>query len=352
MRYIQLLVLSILVVSCHNPKVSDMEQYQSSKNINNQNRTSAFDKTVADFIQGQKQNGVNTPYRLSVMEMEDIRKHVDSLKTGLAINDPTDKALITPDVKNSSADFSDKNATSINHAALLLKVRDYAYVNEKVHELSDQYKFRIITESEHTTDFHKGNTVEIQTNSENFTEVLSEFNAFAIVLNKKNHWKQNKNNDFLTIKSLIESKNLAIAEYEQKINNAEDLKDKLLIQKSLNQEKEDLNLLALKAENSINSQPVNSIILSFYQDIEISKPQQKTFTAEFSANFTAGGENFKQFLLETATVWPYVLIGLLFFITALLAVGSSRKKARQFKLQMLHHRKQQHQFKQLDTSNK
>ena len=82
-----------------------MEQYQSSKNINNQNRTSAFDKTVADFIQGQKQNGVNTPYRLSVMEMEDIRKHVDSLKTGLAINDPTDKALITPDVKNSLIDF-------------------------------------------------------------------------------------------------------------------------------------------------------------------------------------------------------------------------------------------------------
>ena len=89
MHYFQLLVLSILIVSCHKPEASDMEQYQSSKKLNNQDRSSEFDKTVADFIQEQKQGDLNSLYKLSE---KTFVEETDSLKAkgagaGLTDND-------------------------------------------------------------------------------------------------------------------------------------------------------------------------------------------------------------------------------------------------------------------------
>ena len=107
-------------------------------------------------------------------------------------------------------------------------------------------------------------------------EVSEEINAASIVVPVSITGGADPTQPAVTEEWLIQ-KSLAIFEYEQKISGTEDLKDRLLIQKSLNLEKEDLNLLALNAENSINSPPVNSIILSYYQDIDILKPQQKYF---------------------------------------------------------------------------
>ena len=40
-------------------------------------------------------------------------------------------------------------------------------------------------------------------------------------------------------------------------------------------------------------------------------------------------------MIDAANVWPYAILGLVFFLTIMLAMRSSRKQARQFRMQTL-----------------
>ena len=368
MRYFYLVFMSVLVVSCQQAGPSELEKYQSAKIIDNHELEQQFSNLVAQTIENQNNAPLSSEtFAVSNRAIHELKETMAQLKESPRppqTNRGNKKRTADPTPSTTAEEL--ENLDSITHSqtshlattenkikngALLLNVRDYQDTYTRIGKLAEKYSFNIASEEEHTTDFHKGNTMEIYAATENFNQLIKEFRSLAVVIRKKHIWQQKDNQDFLRIQSQIATSKETIDNLNEHLAQATKTEDILRIQEELSKATNALDLMVLSAKTTISNKAYSTITLSFYQDLDMTKPAPETFSADFSSNLVVGWANFKQFLLDAALVWPYVILGLIFFITAALAVNNSRKKARQFKLQMLHGQNLQQQITQLKSTS-
>lgn len=356
MRYFSLLLLCFLVVSCQDKQPSELEQYQQAKSTDHQ-------LLEADFAQ-QITEQITTDDKHQTFPVSN--KEITALKESLlAINAPntkktTEKSL-TPSTStaeiealdslvgsNDGLDVSKSNQTQ--NGGLLITVRSYEDTYKKIQSLAETHNFNIISEEEHNTDFHKANTVQIYASSGSFDNVIDDFRDLATVIRQKQIWQKQNTFNLAQVQSQLTSQKSYINQLNTQLDNTTKLSDKLMIQEKIAETTGALDLLVLNTKTTISNKPYSTITLAFYESLELGKPTPTAFSADFSGNLVVGWANFKQFVLDAALVWPYIIIGLIFLLTILLAVNSSRKKTRQFKLQMLHGQNLQQQIAQYKTN--
>jgi hypothetical protein len=335
MRYWFLLIFSLFLVACKPSQPSKIEQYNSAKRAATQHLETEFKHSISQQISHQSNEAIEASdfvvSKKVVQDLENaltnsnqaIKSNLDSNKT----NPPLDSAA------TSTASFADSKPSN---AAMLLNVRNYQETYDKVKVLSKKYDFNIANELEQTGDFHKGNTMEIYTTPENFETILNEFRDLAVVIRQKQVWQQKEKKDYLPIISRITTTKEHLASLNAQLEKSTILEDQLKLKDKISEVYQALNLATLDATNILNNPAYSTITLAFYQNLEMAKPKVETFSAGFSSNLVIGSANFKQFVLDAALVWPYLIIGFILLLTILLAISSSRKKTRQFKLQMLH----------------
>lgn len=342
MRYWYLLTVSFLLVACQPAQPSKIEQYNTAKIKANQTLEAEFKRSIDAQIAAESNQ---------VIDASDFvvsRKVIQDLEGALASSDET----VTTEADSISTPPSTKlTRKRPNNGAMLLNVRNYQETYDKVQSLSENYAFNIVNELEQTGDFYKGNTMEIQVAPENFETVLNEFRDLAVVIRQKQVWQQKEKKDYLPIISQIQTTKEHLASLKAQLEKSTVLEDQLKLKDKISTAYQKLNLATLSATNILSNSSYSTLTLAFYQNLEMAKPKVETFSAGFSSNLVTGWAGFKQFVLDAALVWPYIIIGLILLITVLLAVGSSRKRTRQFKLQMLHGQTFQQQIVQPITPN-
>jgi len=356
MRYFGLMFLCFLVVSCQDKQPSELEQYQEAKLTDHQLLEADFAQQITEQITASSNDQT---FPISNQEIAALKE------TLLALNSQNKKEKtensLTPSTSNEEIEALDslvgsqETATTpmvdkTQNGGLLISVRNYDDAYQKVQSLSDKHQFNIVSQEEHNTDFHKANTIKIYAPSAAFDAVVDDFRNLATVIRQKQIWqKQNTFNLSEVQSQLVTGKNY-VQQLSEQLSATNTLSDKLLIQAKIAEAKEALDLLVLNTKTAISNKPYSVITLTFYESLELGKPAPTAFSADFSSNLVIGWVNFKQFVLDAALVWPYIIIGLIFLITILLAVNSSRKKTRQFKLQMLHGQNLQQQITQYKTN--
>lgn len=337
-----------MVISCQENQPSEQQVYQAKKAENHLVLAQNFDALIA--TQKAPKGDDATTTAISKQGIQELKTTLLTLKE--TDKDDKDATTVTPSTSIEDLNHLDSvsaavsSTAKVNDGALLLHVRNYQDTYNKVYKLADQYNFNIASEEEHTTDFHKGNTLTIEMEPEQFPELVKEFRNLASIIRKKQIWQQDNSYDFLTAKSKITTTKDKLEQLQTQLAKTNNLKDQLLLQDKITETTETLDVLVLNATNNINQKAYSTITLSFYQEMEMAKPAPTTFSADFGSNLVLGWANFKQFVLNAALIWPYIIIGLIFLLTVLLAVRSSRKQARQFKLQMLHGQNMQQQITQ------
>jgi hypothetical protein len=331
MRYWYLLTVSFLMVACQPSQPSELEQYNTAKTKANQKLESEFKHSIEAQIDTEGKQ---------VIDASDFvvsNKVVQDLENALASLDETLDNRAVP-VVDSVPVASKKEVleSKPNNGAMLLSVRNYQETYDKVRALSKKHTFNIVNELEQTGDFHKGNTMEINIAPENFETVLNDFRDLAVVIRQKQVWQQKEKKDYLPIVNRITTKKEHLASLKKQLETSTVLEDQLRLKDKISEVYQELNLATLDATNILSNPAYSTITLAFYQNLEMAKPKVETFSAGFSSNLVVGWSNFKQFVLDAALVWPYLIIGLLLLFTVLLAVNSSRRRTRQFKLEMLH----------------
>jgi len=332
MRYWYFLVFSFLMVACQPSKPSKIEQYNTAKTKANQTLETEFKHSISQQITN-KSNQLIAPNDFVVSKQ--VAQDLEHVLAGLdqPINTKLDSNLMADSTAIFQTGFS-KN--KLNNGAMLLSIRNYQETYDKIKNLSQKHGFNIAKELEQTGDFYKGNTMEIYTNPENFETILNEFRDLAVVIRQKQIWQQKEKKDYLPIISRITTTKKHLASLNLQLEKSTSLEDQLKLKDKISAVSQELNVAVLDVTNILSNQPYSTITLAFYQSLEMEKPKSETFSAGFSSNLIVGWANFKQFVLDAALVWPYIIIGLILLLTVLLAIRSSRKRTRQFKLQMLH----------------
>lgn len=340
MHYLYLIVLSFLLVACQPSTPSEIDVYQKHQAQANQTLEEQFTQTISQHIEQAKSSPLETSnVALSNQAATALKSTLDQLESAHS--------------EDSNAVSSPLQSSPRQNGALLLHVRDYQATYQHIHQLATDYDFTIIKETEQTNDFHKKSVMEIQTSSNNFATLIKEFRELAAIIRKKQIWLQTDNKDFLALQGQIISTQKQLEDLKTALTSNTSVEETLSIKDKIATATQQLDLAVLKAQNILNNTPQSTILLSFYQDIEPTKPKPRAFSADFSTNLIIGWKNFKQFILDTALIWPYLILALIFITTIGLAVSNSRKKARQFQLQLLHNQNlQQQKIQQQLTQNK
>lgn len=337
MRYWYLFIFSFLMISCQPSQPSEIELYNTAKANATQKLESEFKHSINQQITAESNQIIDaSDFAVSKQVVKDLENALASLDQPIHSSTDSNNNFSTPNTKIDSTATTNVNQQKPNNGAILLNVRNYQDTYDKVRDLSKKHNFNIVTELEQTSDFYKGNTLEINATPENFETILNEFRDLAVVIRQKQVWQQKEKKDYLPIVSRITTTKEHLASLNEQLTTTTNLEDQLKLKDRISTVYQALNLAVLDATNILGNQPYSTITLAFYQKLEMAKPKAVTFSADFSSNLIIGWANFKQFVLDAALVWPYIIIGFILLITVLLAISSSRKRTRQFKLQMLH----------------
>lgn len=223
------------------------------------------------------------------------------------------------------------------NGGLLFTVHDYDQAYTNIQTLTNDTDIRLVSETEQTTDYHRGVILQLETPTHQLDQTVKRLEGLATVLRKKECWQPSRNNYHLTIKSQLVVHQQRLNDLSTQLNETKPpLADQLLLKKTiagLSQEVEN-TILQLQAQATTPNRSV--LTVAFYESTPPPTPTPQSFSADFSNNLKAGWIQFKGFLLRAALVWPYIVMGFLLLIVMGLIIGNSRRKARQFKLQLLH----------------
>lgn len=219
---------------------------------------------------------------------------------------------------------------------LLFTVRDYDQAYANVQTLANQTGIRLISETEQTTDHHRGIILQLETPTQQLDQTVERLEGLATVLRKKQRWQPATNNHHLSVKSQLVVHQQRLSDLSEQLETTEPLADQLLIKDNIAQLSQEVEHTVLQLQDQATAPQRSILTVAFYEATPPPPPAPQHFSADFSNNLKAGWAQFKGFLLQAALVWPYIVLGILALIILGLIVGNSRRKTRQFQLQLLH----------------
>lgn len=223
----------------------------------------------------------------------------------------------------------------IENGAILIGVRNYDDSYVAIRKMVEEKGAKIESEEERSTEFRLENTLVIRTAPEHFQDIMTSLRELSVVIREKRLWKQDLSAQFVDLKTRLENKYEAKARLDQFMKNAKKAEDVLPIQRELDEVTEEIEAITRTARMLTQKAATSTITATFYQEVIESDAAEAAFSERIVTGAEAGWTNFKEFLIDATYNWPYVAIGLVFFFTALLAIRSSRRRSRQFKLQAL-----------------
>ncbi len=345
MSQFRFLILFFVLSSCQQAPPSNIQLYQKAKADNSVALTNAFQQSYQALFK-RTTTDKQTLLFYAAHTRADATQLIDSIYTlnnyPVAIKD----SLVTL-LSNTSATHS-KPA----YRALHQKVRDNQQMHAVIEDLLVNQKIQIIHDALGTTDYHQGRMLELKVLQADLPEIARVLKSNAIEINQELNWKADLDKNYPFFQKGIASDINALRSFEDQLNQTSNIEEKIILQKAIFDQQEVLSIAALQLHESLSSKHYSHLLLSYYQDLNYTQPKQSTFKATLASNLNLGWNNFRQLLLRSALVWPYIILSVIFLTTILLAVSSSRKKARDFQLKILQNQAKLHQYSEHDNNKK
>lgn len=312
----------LLLTACQTPpQVSKLEQLQQQQAADRQALEMQYDQAILS-----QQNGTNalpatpplTPQRAQeLLETAQLLFNIDSHLVD-SIPPPTHTAKMT------------------QHGGVFFTVRDYDQAYAKIQTLAQAETIQLLSETEQTTEHSRGIILQLQTPAHELNETIQTLRGLATVLRKKQRWQPTATDYHLTVKSSLVVQQQRLNDLSEQLAQTENVAEQLLLKKAIAEVSQSVEHTVLQLQAQFQEPRYSVLTVAFYEEPPLPTPVPQNFGADFSGNLKTGWVQFKHFLLQAALVWPYIVLVLLFLIIVALAVSSSRRRARQFKLQLLH----------------
>ncbi len=320
MPYFVLLVTTLLLASCQNNQPSQQEQQRAEQAAVERQVEVNFEKALR-----QQRLQLETQQQQATLYVSP-EKAADLLNTAQLLFNLDSNELPAPS----------PIATTPQHGGLLLRVRDHQETYDQIQALAQEQGLVVLEQTEQLQQRQKGSIIQLQAPADKMQPTLERIRDFAAVLRKKQLWQMPTNNDHLRVKSELLVNQKRLQNLRSQLKDTEEVRDQLLIRENIAELSQQVELTVLNLREQASQSSPSTLTIAFYEELAPVVAPPTTFSADLSGNLETGWNQFKQFLLQAALLWPYIIIGLLFLIIILLAIGSSRRKAREFKLKLLH----------------
>lgn len=323
MPYLFFVLLVFTFASCQSNSPSKEEQQRAEQLAAEQQVEEDFEKA----LQQQREN--------LAAQQEVAAAYVSPQKAVELLN--TAQLLFNLDSNGLAPTTTPQNiAPAPQHGGLLLRVRNYEETYQQIQELAQEQGLLILQETEQLEKYKKGSIIQLEAPASQMQPTLEKVGDLAAVLRKKQLWQTPTNKDHLRVKSELVITKERLQDLRNQLEDTDNVRDQLLLQERIAQLAQQVELTVLNLREQATQASPSTLTIAFYEELAPVAAVPTTFSADLSGNLEAGWNQFKQFLLQAALVWPYIILGLLFLITILLAIGNSRRKAREFKLKLLH----------------
>ncbi len=322
MPYLFLFLLAVALSACQSNQPSEKDKQRTELAAVEQQVEAEFEKALA-----QQRNSLETQNQAGV-------SYVNPQKAAELLN--TVQLLFSLDSNRLAPAETSTLASTPQHGGLLLRVRNHEETYQQIQQLAQEQGLIILQETEQMAKHKKGSIIQLQAPASQMQPTLERVRDLAAVLRKKHLWQMPTNNDHLRVKSELVVTKQRLHDLREQLEDTENIRDQLLLKERMAELNQNLELIILNLREQATLASPSTLTIAFYEELTPIEPVATTFSADLSGNLEAGWIQFKQFLLQAALVWPYIIIGLLFLITILLAIGSSRRRERAFKLQLLH----------------
>lgn len=223
----------------------------------------------------------------------------------------------------------------VENGAMLLGVRDYNKALQSVRNRASELGGQVVSEDEYSNDSIVENTIVLLLPPNDFTTFVQEMRDMATPLRQKKLWRDDQTTQYIDLEARLASKKASQESLAALLKTANTAGDIATIQKELDEVTTELESLVRSAQALTEKVTYSTLTITIYQELELPDPVTADFGERFTGGLSSGWINFKEFLIDAANVWPYAVIGLIFLLTIWLAMRSSRKQARQFRMQAL-----------------
>lgn len=322
MPYLFLLLLVFTFASCQSNSPSKEEQQRAEQLAAEQQVEEDFEKALQQqrkTLAAQQEGTAYVPPHKAVELLNTAQLLFNLDSNGLPPSITPQTAIAAP-----------------QHGGLLLRVRNHEETYQQIQELAQAQGLIVLQETEQIEKYKKGSIIQLEAPASQMQATLEKVRDLAAVLRKKQLWQTPTNKDHLRVKSEFIITKERLQDLRTQLEETDNVKDQLLLKEKIAQLAQQVELTVLNLREQATQASPSTLTIAFYEELTPVAAVPTTFAADLSGNLEAGWNQFKQFLLQAALVWPYIILGLLFLITILLAIGSSRRKAREFKLKLLH----------------
>lgn len=197
---------------------------------------------------------------------------------------------------------------------LRMQVEDIEVTHKNVLAMLDKYGAYVASDNVDNSYGWQENTMSLRVPKEKFYDFLAAVEKEAIFIDSKSVNASDVSEEYYDLKTRIENKKAAEAQYLEVLKKARTIAEILEVQNYLNNVREEIERMEGRIKYLDSQTSYSTLTLTFWQDKEVEPRKTPSFWNKLGDGAGNGWDGLMTFIIGMVTVWPLWLIGIGLFI--------------------------------------
>jgi hypothetical protein len=201
-------------------------------------------------------------------------------------------------------------------ADVKMQVDKLADASQKLKVLVAENKGYLASDNQSQNDYDLSRTFTIRVPAPAFDTLLNQLVTAGVFLDYKNVRAEDVTSQYVDVATRLKNKQALEQQYLAILKQATRVTDILEVQTQLSQVREDIDAQMAQLKLLQDQVSYSTINMELYQRLEFKARPKESFLSQLAEAFTNGFVNFKYFLINTVSLWPFAILvlGVVFFV--------------------------------------
>lgn len=201
-------------------------------------------------------------------------------------------------------------------ADVRMQVENLAKSAQQLKNLVAYNKGYLATDNQSQNDYSLSRSFTIRVPAAAFDTLLNQLITAGVFLDYKNVSAQDVTAQYVDVATRLKNKQALEQQYLTILKQATKVSDILEVQTQLAQVREDIDAQMAQLKLLQDQVSYSTINMELYQKLEFKARPKESFISQLAEAFTNGFLNFKYFLINTVSLWPFAIlvVAIIFFV--------------------------------------
>lgn len=222
----------------------------------------------------------------------------------------------SPTITESELNPPDISQKLVRTGRIFFQSEDLEKDYEQIKGMLSGFGAYLESENQNNDNFRKNYNLNIRVPSEKFDSLLSSISKIAFRVESKYSNIDDVTERYYDLQNRIQNKKELEKRYREILSKANQVKDILEIERSLNEVRSEIELMEGQFNFLSKEIKLSSLQVQFYEELpyELNSPKKRGFWVRMFNALENGWQIFLTVLVGLVTLWPFYLAGILVFI--------------------------------------